>query len=68
MRIILLRHARTLWNVTGQMQGHKGTSIDDHGHAQSREVATTLHREHPNITLVMMLQMELMHSQDTLTI
>lgn len=35
MRLLLVRHAQTLWNVEHRVQGHADIELDEHGLAQS---------------------------------
>jgi len=41
-RIILWRHGRTEWNVSGRVQGQTDVPLDDVGHQQAREAAARL--------------------------
>lgn len=41
-RIVLWRHGRTEWNLTGRVQGQSDVPLDDVGRAQARESAARL--------------------------
>jgi probable phosphoglycerate mutase len=38
MRVYLIRHAQTAWNVEGRAQGHTDIPLDEHGSAQAERV------------------------------
>lgn len=40
--IILVRHARTAWNVEGKIQGHTGADLDEIGRFQAADLAQRL--------------------------
>jgi probable phosphoglycerate mutase len=40
--LVLLRHGRTSWNHIGRAQGHADVGLDDHGHAQAADAASSL--------------------------
>jgi broad specificity phosphatase PhoE len=46
MRIILVRHGETEWNVTLQYQGHAGIPLNERGLEQARIAAERLRRLH----------------------
>lgn len=39
MRLYLIRHAQTAWNLEGRAQGHTDVLLDDHGEEQVRRLA-----------------------------
>jgi glucosyl-3-phosphoglycerate phosphatase len=42
VRLVLLRHGRTEWNLVGRAQGHADVPLDDVGHLQAKAVAGLL--------------------------
>ncbi|MGB9632425.1 MAG: histidine phosphatase family protein, partial [Chloroflexaceae bacterium] len=42
MRLILVRHGETPWNVTLQYQGHANVPLNERGREQARRAATRL--------------------------
>jgi broad specificity phosphatase PhoE len=42
MRLYLVRHARTAWNVAGRAQGHTDVSLDSFGRLQAQAIAASL--------------------------
>ncbi len=42
MRLILLRHGETLWNVEKRLQGHANSPLSPRGVAQARAIAATI--------------------------
>lgn len=45
MRLILIRHGETEWNVTLQYQGHAGVPLNERGREQARRVAERIRRQ-----------------------
>lgn len=49
MRLILVRHGETPWNVTLQYQGQANVPLNERGHEQARRVAERLRRLEPQV-------------------
>ena len=47
VRVVLLRHGRTAWNLVGRAQGQGDVPLDEVGHAQARAVAPLVARLRP---------------------
>ncbi|MCB0826281.1 MAG: histidine phosphatase family protein [Armatimonadetes bacterium] len=45
MRVFLVRHGQTEWNVAGRAQGHSDVGLDETGYAQAEKVAGVLEEE-----------------------
>ena len=45
MRVFLIRHGQTEWNVAGRAQGHSDVGLDETGYAQAEKVASVLEEE-----------------------
>lgn len=61
MRLFLIRHAQTSWNVEGRAQGHTDIALDENGLEQARRLADSF-REIP---LVRVLASDLSRSRQT---
>lgn len=46
IRLLLIRHGETDWNVQRRYQGHKDTSLNDNGRQQARRMAARLQGQH----------------------
>jgi broad specificity phosphatase PhoE len=46
MRLTVVRHGRTAWNLAGRFQGHIDVPLDDEGRAQAQVAAERLRGEH----------------------
>jgi len=52
-RLILVRHAESVMNAAGRIQGGQCQGLSDDGHAQSRHVGTALAEAYPQPRVVM---------------
>lgn len=47
--LVLVRHGRTAWNHEGRVQGQLDIGLDEHGHAQARQVAPQIAALRPSL-------------------
>ncbi|HWB72066.1 MAG TPA: histidine phosphatase family protein [Egibacteraceae bacterium] len=52
VRLVLVRHAESLWNAAGIFQGHEGPGLTERGHAQARATAKALGNAYADATLI----------------
>lgn len=58
MRLVLVRHGESAWNVEGRFEGQSGSSLSARGHEQARCLAEVLARTVPRIDLTLASDLE----------
>jgi 2,3-bisphosphoglycerate-dependent phosphoglycerate mutase len=61
MRLYLIRHAQTSWNLEGRAQGHTDIALDHHGEEQARRLALAFE----GVELCQVLSSDLQRSSKT---
>lgn len=57
-RLVLVRHAESLWNRVGRWQGQSGSGLTDEGHAQAEVTAARVAAAYPDTALVVRSDLE----------